>query len=363
MSMRSMTNTFEGWTFYESTFDQETGITVRTEEVRGPRDRYATYFCDLHPDGHVDAYFPERRPGGDASDPKVQAAVAAWGSRAQAWREANPTRQERWSDRYGWNRDMAFSPVPETIDVKITNACGFGCTYCYMDSVPDAPHADISLIEAIFDGLDDAPYQMALGGGEPLLHPQLAEILQLIRSRGTVPNLTTASKPRAASIAAINAHAGGVALTYHPHMGLDRFVAVFKEWRAALLPRVQLNVHVVAGKGAAKNMQDLIAAFETDPQLDPAHLWIVLLAYYGDVGRSSYTGYMPKSEYLTDFPDAIRTAQAAGARVAFAEGLLPFVLSRPELNLDSTYGTPQEGRFSCYVDDKGGVSHRSEEHI
>ncbi len=258
------------------------------------------------------------------------------------------------------NRSKAYSPVPETIDIQITNRCGFGCSYCYQDSLPRLKHCNPNLIETVFAGLDTAPYQIAIGGGEPTLHPDLPAFLEFIRGKGTVPNYTTAGFVfKNGIIDATNRYAGGVALTYHAHKGLDWFVQTFRKWKEALEPRVQKNIHLIADIDAAVNLNQLVAAFEKEPGLSPSDINLVLLAYHPDVGRGTYERIVPKSVYMKDLPAVLVAAQKKGVKVAFSEGLLPFFFSRPQLDLNLTYATAQEGRFSCYVDSKGLLSRSS----
>jgi MoaA/NifB/PqqE/SkfB family radical SAM enzyme len=312
-----MRNEFEDWTFYESTFDTDTGTLVRVTEE--PDESPWGHLLDTHP---------------------------SYSRRA-------------WRKKYG-SRNLAFSPVPETIDIKITSACGFGCEYCYMGSTPKGLHAPIKLVETVLDGLDTPPYQIALGGGEPTLHPELPKILQLIRHNGTVPNFTTAGHHlRQDVFDATNEYAGGVALTYHSHKGIDWFLNTYKKWKAALSPRVQLNVHVMADKDGADNLRDLCLAFDNDQDLTPSELNVVLLAYHPGIGRAKLDRIMPKKDYMHIFPGTIQVAMGMGVKIAFSEGLLPFFLSRPELNVDLTYAMALEGRFTCYVDDRGFVANSS----
>jgi hypothetical protein len=345
--MRTMINSFEGKVFYESSFDPKTGQLVRLcEEPEGEHTNLAVHLVGRDTN-HYDG-----PSGWETNLPEEER------QRRQAlydeWHERNPDADERWRALFNW-RKRAFSPVPETLDLKITNNCGFGCPDCYMDSRPGFSHAPFRLFETVFSGLDFAPYQIAIGGGEPTLHPELPEILKFIRGKGTVPNYTTAGyKWRKDVIDATNEYCGGVALSYHPHKGLDYFLTTFRKWREAL--KVQLNVHVIADKNGAKSLRELLDAFTSTPGLSPAMLSLVLLAYHPQIGRASLTSLMPKSVYMVDFPNEIKRAVALGAKVAFSEGLLPFFFSRPELGLDLRFVSAMEGSFSCFVDDKGNVT-------
>ncbi len=254
--------------------------------------------------------------------------------------------KRRFPHRYG----VIPSPSPELVDVSITDKCSFGCSYCYQDSTAKRAHARRSLIPTLLKGFDTVPYQIAIGGGEPCGVPDFDEILHEARSLGTVPNYTTAGHIfRPAIIEATNKVCGGVALTYHAFKGIEWFEKTYQRWRSALT--CQLNVHLIADKDAAKNLDAL-----TQLQKRVGRLNVVLLAYYPDVGRASLDYLMTRRVYSYDFPRAISHARATGMGIAFSEGLLSFFLSRPEIGINTDFATRSEGVFSCYVDPQGRMS-------
>lgn len=322
--MRSMKNTwsFQGrtQTFYESSFDPETGTLVRRVlEGRESRYAYASPF--------LQAVFG--RPHSSGSDRELS----------------------RWRELYN-RRGEAFSPVPETIDVKVTGKCGFGCQYCYMDSTPGEAHPEdpLAVVDAIFDQLDQPPYQMAYGGGEPCGLPEFPELLRLTASRGAVPNFTTAGHIQRKEVAdAVQEVCGGVALTYHRFRGIDAFLRRFVWWDEVMGHEKMLNIHVLADKDVVASINELLDAGITRCNM-------VLLAYYPEVGRSKWRNIMAHETFMKTLPEAIQRASDAGMRISVSEGMLPWMLSRPELPLVSEFAGPQEGRFSCYVNEKGQVS-------
>lgn len=80
--------------------------------------------------------------------------------------------------------------APELVDVKLTDYCPFDCAYCYQASTKAGRHAgDISAF-ASWCG-ESRVFEVALGGGEPTLHPEFVEIMQRFRYYGVVPNFTT----------------------------------------------------------------------------------------------------------------------------------------------------------------------------
>ena len=83
--------------------------------------------------------------------------------------------------------DSFCATFPESIDVKITNYCDVGCPMCHEDSSTDGMHGDLS---HPFFGTLVAGTELALGGGNPLAHPQLEGFLLRMKAQGVVCNLT-----------------------------------------------------------------------------------------------------------------------------------------------------------------------------
>ena len=346
--IRRMKNTFREWTFYESSFDQETGTLVRTvQEVSTddwsyPRSLVGLYCEEFFPSGRIGRYGP-------TNEEQSRKAEKDWLLQFSSVSARNTPKKHLHlpSRRTG----HAFSPVPETIDVQVTNWCDQGCPYCYMSSTTKGKHAPKKLLTEIIQGLDLPPYQIAFGGGEPTSHPDFAWFLKYARENEVVPNYTTAGALiRDEVIDATNEFAGGVAITYHRSGGIDRFVDIYKKWRSLLSPRVQINIHVLFDDDVVKSLHELMAS-------GLPNLRVVLLAYYASVGRAGFQGTPSKRVYNDEAPVAIREALGVFENLAFSEGLLPYFLSRDILPTE--FATSQEGYYSCYVSKDGDVSYSS----
>lgn len=86
--------------------------------------------------------------------------------------------------------------APETIHFSVTGRCDQACAGCFYSARPgsdvEARDAPFSLFEKVVAEAERARvFQMALGGGEPLLHPRIVEMVRLAREHGIVPNITT----------------------------------------------------------------------------------------------------------------------------------------------------------------------------
>lgn len=81
-----------------------------------------------------------------------------------------------------------FAPkFPENIDIKITSYCDGGCPMCHEDSSSDGTHADLAqpFLDTLVGGTE-----LAIGGGNPLAHPDLERFLIRMQSQGVVCNIT-----------------------------------------------------------------------------------------------------------------------------------------------------------------------------
>lgn len=78
---------------------------------------------------------------------------------------------------------------PESIDVKITNYCDMNCAWCHEKSSVAGKHADI---DVLLETIEDLPagVEIAIGGGNPLSHPELIPFLGELSDMGLVANIT-----------------------------------------------------------------------------------------------------------------------------------------------------------------------------
>lgn len=93
-------------------------------------------------------------------------------------------------ERYIPSDKIILKPeFPESVDLKITNFCDLGCLFCHENASIDGKHADINLIKKSVEGLP-AGIEIAVGGGNPLSHPLLKDILNYFKHKGFVSNIT-----------------------------------------------------------------------------------------------------------------------------------------------------------------------------
>lgn len=177
--------------------------------------------------------------------------------------------------------------APSLADIQITSVCTQGCGHCYASSVPQGEHMPYQDLCRILDSCASAGvFQVALGGGDPLLHPDFEKILCAVRERGMVPNVTTSGAYFSESnLRAMRDCCGAVALSLEAvqrrysqrrALGWKGFCAALKTLRDWNIPTV---LQVTVGKG---NIVDVPRIVDFALKHD---LYGVIFLAYKPVGR------------------------------------------------------------------------------
>ena len=93
------------------------------------------------------------------------------------------------------NGPVPCTKTPVLIDLSLNNYCNLTCDFCYMSAKPikSGEHLSMQDFDILLEKMiKSRVLQIALGGGEPTLHPQFIEILRKLRVKGNIiPNYTT----------------------------------------------------------------------------------------------------------------------------------------------------------------------------
>ncbi|MFX0142054.1 MAG: radical SAM protein [Candidatus Hodarchaeota archaeon] len=204
---------------------------------------------------------------------------------------------------------------PEFYDIKITGYCEGHCPWCYMDSSENELHYnDITAKIKDYFGLmsqNERPFQVAIGGGEPTIHPEFYKVLKLFVDLGIEPNYTTNGMHVTNDlIKNTKKLCGGVALSCHPHLE--------KYWEKSaieyLSENIKLNFHIIiSDKESVDYFIKIYSAW--NKQID----YFVLLPYTAQ-GRAIHKDI--DWEYLVKkMPQNIN-------KIAFGAGFYPYLLQK-----------------------------------
>jgi MoaA/NifB/PqqE/SkfB family radical SAM enzyme len=74
---------------------------------------------------------------------------------------------------------------PENVQISITNKCNFDCKMCQrFDLKVKLVHMELETFKTILKKIGNAKYVILTGWGEPLLHPDLLEMIKLCKDQG-----------------------------------------------------------------------------------------------------------------------------------------------------------------------------------
>lgn len=86
--------------------------------------------------------------------------------------------------------NASLPPVlPEQMDLKLTDWCDAGCAWCHEKSTPKGVHGDVDKALELLKVLP-AGVEVAIGGGDPLSHPEFERFVRGIRAYGLIPSVT-----------------------------------------------------------------------------------------------------------------------------------------------------------------------------
>ncbi len=249
------------------------------------------------------------------------------------------------------------SKAPELVDIKITDFCPFGCQFCYQDSTLVGEHGNKDLIYHLASALGDMNvFEVAIGGGEPTLHPNFAELLADFRRYGVVPNFTTKSlgwlkDPKQRE--PILKHMGAFAFSAETADEVDQLADTMSKADlvgAYYADGVRVTIQHVIGVAEESEFRKILNRCAK-------HMFPVTLLGYKQVGRGPSFGQKPSAKWLKILRDICdRHHLTVGIDTALADRYWDDLLAAgvPESCLTRT-----EGQFSCYIDAVARTMHTS----
>ena len=208
--------------------------------------------------------------------------------------------------------EKLISDFPDSIDLKISNRCPWGCSFCHESSTPDGKIADIDKIKEVISELPEGvPIEIAIGGGDVLESPkETQEIINFLNKRGHEPRITVNIQDifclTEESRKIINSVGGlGISMTSLPPLKRSAFPedrefslhsTLFGEsydWLRRPFPNTKIVIHIIAGIFPVSQLDALFKSSE----------FPVLVLGYKQWGRAKNKA-LPRS--LGEFESAIK---------------------------------------------------------
>ncbi len=241
------------------------------------------------------------------------------------------------------------SARPELVDIKITDYCPFGCSYCYQDSTVDGKHATLNDIQsfAYVLGNEMRVFEVALGGGEPTLHPDFVDILRAFRRHGVVPNFTTKTLKWLSSPLARDIMESAGAFAYSCETSADVNTLFAECEKAGLVTEGYMShrvvvQHVMGTDASMEAFRDLVSAcFEKRIQLT--------LLGYKTAGRGKSLMAKPYENWFQIVAECAKKhyVRKVGIDTALAHESMA---TMRKAGISPELFSTSEGAFSMYID-------------
>ena len=250
----------------------------------------------------------------------------------------------RWGKTF--EDDPLRAPIPELVDISISNHCTKGCNFCYRDSTPNNVFMSLEDYEFALSSLNSKEwgnvFQVALGGGEPLEHPDFMEILKITRKHGIVPNFTTNGMHITSDIAKqIKPLVGAVAISF-PN------IKSIKSSKANVLidEGVKTNIHFILDRKSIKQGIEILEGKHND--LLKGFNSIIFLTFK-PLGRGSEDLCLELNDDLKNFCSLIDENHCL-LDIGFDSCFMPMLMHFT--NTNTNYIEPCEcAFFSAYIDE------------
>ena len=231
---------------------------------------------------------------------------------------------------------------PNLLDVSITSRCNRCCDFCYRQSSwqgKDISFDDYKLI--IEHAKDCGVQQIALGGGEPTLHPNFCEILKLTKENGIVPNYSTNGDNLDDNILLITQeYCGAIAVSAYDD--INKYESLIE--RLAKY-NITVNLHLIL---RADKIKDYLNFLNNPPCWLKNINAIIFLNYKPANGNKELCFKNSDKKIIKEFFEVVTSFDYCG--IGFDTCSISFLCKHMLLD-DSLYDFCEAGRKSAYINE------------
>lgn len=245
-----------------------------------------------------------------------------------------------------------WAPVPELADISISNHCSKGCSYCYRRSTRNNEFMSLDQYCLVLDSINHPQYgnvfQVAIGGGEPLEHPEFLEIIDATIQRKIVPNFTTNGIFLIDEIcSALRGKVGAVALSVNKIKELQR-----EKVQMLCKYKIRTNIHYVL---SAQNISEAIDIVSGKYTKDLEGINAIIFLTYKPAGRATKEYVLEPSEELHHFIQLVCAYTRKDLKIGFDACFIPNLL-HANFKYHELVDMCEAGFFSVYIDHNMNVS-------
>jgi len=251
----------------------------------------------------------------------------------------------RWGESF--DKNPQYAPWPELADISISNHCSKGCDFCYRDSKPDNSFISLGDYEYLLKQLRHPHwgnvFQVALGGGEPLEHPDFIKIIDITLAYGIIPNFTTNGQHITNDmIMKFKNKVGAIAISATDIQTIDkRIIENLKN------NGIKCNLHYVLNYYNLDQAVDILSG-KYNQYL--RYVNSIIFLTYKPLGRADSSRVLKMDKNFLTFVNLVGN-NSCSTRIGFDACFVPMLMHYT--NVDLKYIDPCEcAFFSVYIDEK-----------
>lgn len=256
---------------------------------------------------------------------------------------------------FRWGKTLednpTFAPVPELADISISNKCSKGCAFCYKNSTPNGNVMSVEEYCQVLDGFNTPDYgtifQVAIGGGEPLEHPDFLKIVDETVKRGIVLNFTTNGLLLTRDIcAAIKGKIGALAISASSISDIERIRPSL-----ACTEGLRVNVHYILSSVSIDEATELVNGKHNNLLKE---INAVVFLTYKPAGRGNEKWLLRMGEKTAAFINAVKSPNIS-CKLGFDACFVPMLIQSRAVR-NEMVDVCEGGFFSVYIDENMNVS-------
>lgn len=271
--------------------------------------------------------------------------------------------------RYTFSYSDFVKPIvkyitPLLVDLKITDYCATGCSFCYQSSTKLGKPADFKVIKGTLDALAKLNvFEVAIGGGNPVSHPNFIEILEYARAVGIIPNFSTRDISfftKKEDLKRISEACGSFAYSVNPDVDLKKLekdITSMNKVRAGYGESKLMNIQVFVGPKGFNEDSQLLPVLKVARK---ANCSVTILGFK-EVGRGTEVKFTEDQAKEAKYPWGLtQTLLALDAKGECPSVGVDTVLARELSESFIKHGISgklfvlDEGKSSCYIDAVAG---------
>jgi len=230
--------------------------------------------------------------------------------------------------------------LPIGIDLKITNFCSKGCEYCYQDSSIQGEHGHVFRFIDLLAKMEI--FEVAIGGGEPLEHPDFFYMIEQFREKDIVPNFTTRDifwVHDSVLRDTISKNVGRLAISIDGRTNIKRITTMLEFYR---FPIEKIALQVTMGTLSRYSFLDILMACKKYDVL-------LSLVGYKRYGRGK-DFKIEKYDWWLDIVDKVRKGGGMTDIVIDTVLAKEYEDEIKKRDIPHWCFNTEEGKYNCYVD-------------